>query len=93
MGETQLDVQKAISNIRATLSRLVGVKLKFKTNLGRCRVHETEGIIKEVYPNLFVIIICDEYSEKCVTYTYSDVLTGIVEIYDCEDGRKIFELN
>lgn len=90
MEQAELEAQQALLKIRATLSSLIGSKFKFKTNLGRCRVHEAEGYIKEVYPHLFVVYFEDGPEKKCVSYTYIDVLTKTVEIFDCKTGCHLF---
>jgi uncharacterized protein Veg len=90
MENVELTGVHGIARIKATLHERKGDKLKFKTNLGRCRVHEAEGYVKEVYPNIFIVAVFDGYGERCVSYTYSDVLTKIVEIYDCETGDCLF---
>ncbi|MCX7831501.1 MAG: Veg family protein [Actinobacteria bacterium] len=90
MEHAEVEAYQAILKIRSTLSSLVGSKFKFKTNLGRCRVHEAEGYIKEVYPHLFVVYYEDTPDGKCVSYTYTDVLTKTVEIFHCETGCHLF---
>lgn len=90
MEQAELEAQRALSTIRAVLSSRVGSKFRFKTNLGRCRVHEAEGYIIEVYSHLFVVSFNDGCESKCVSYTYIDVLTKTVEIYDCETGDHLF---
>jgi uncharacterized protein Veg len=90
MEQAEVEVQIALARIKQKINTLVGSKLRFKTNLGRCRVHEAEGFIKEVYPNLFVVYFDNGYERKCVSYTYIDVLTKTVEIYDCQTGNCLF---
>lgn len=90
MEQAEVEVQVALAKIRQTIGSLVGSKFRFKTNLGRCRVHEAEGFIKEVYPHLFVVYFDNGSDSKCVSYTYIDVLTRTVEIYDCQTGNCLF---
>lgn len=90
MENAELVGVQAIARIKSTLGEKIGSKLKFKTNLGRCRVHEAEGYVKEVYQNIFIVVVSENCGERCVSYTYTDVLTKVVEIYDCETGNCLF---
>ena len=48
-----------------------------KANRGRHRFDVNEGVIKEVYPHVFMIELNDseEDAGKTVSYTYTDILT------------------
>ena len=51
-------------------------KLKFRYNGSRNQIQEFEGKITKCYKNLFLI----EGEKFIKTYTYSDILTGLLEI-------------
>lgn len=84
---TQLE---ALDKIRDNLSSRLGSEMKFRTNLGRCRVLERIGILEEVYPNLFVIKIVEGDTVRRISYTYVDVLTKTVELSSPGDGESLF---
>lgn len=90
MENAELKIYEDLIKIRATISSSVGKRFKFKTNLGRCRVHEAEGYILEVHPHLFVVSFGEDDNRRCVSYTYTDVLAKTVEIFDCETGCHLF---
>ena len=56
-----------------------------KANRGRHRFDVNEGVIKEVYPHVFMIQINDseEDAGKTVSYTYTDILTKDVQLQLC----------
>lgn len=90
MENMQVNSVDVLEKIKETLKAKQGVKMRFKTNLGRCRVLEVEGYVESVYPNVFVIRLCEDHGERHVSYTYTDILTKIVEVYDCSDGSCVF---
>ncbi len=84
---TQLE---ALDKIRDNLSSRLGSEMKFRTNLGRCRILERVGVLEEVYPNLFVIKVVDGETTRRISYTYVDVLTKTVELSSPHDGESLF---
>ncbi len=84
---TQLE---ALDKIRDNLSSRLGSEMKFRTNLGRCRVLERIGVLEEVYPNLFVIKVVEGDTVRRISYTYVDVLTKTVELSSPGDGESLF---
>lgn len=91
MNKEQMEHFEALEKIKDTLQECVGNEMRFKTNLGRCRVLERIGVLEEIYPNLFVIRITEDDDERCVSYTYADILTRIVELYDPKTDNDYFE--
>ncbi len=84
---TQLEL---LDRIRDNLSSRLGSEMKFRTNLGRCRVLERIGVLEEVYPNLFVIKVVEGETVRRISYTYVDVLTKTVELSSPGDGESLF---
>ena len=73
------------------LSGMVGDRVKVKANMGRTRVIERLGIIKNVHPAVFIIEVDERRGRKSrQSYQYVDVLTGTVELFDPETGEHIF---
>jgi uncharacterized protein Veg len=61
-----------------------------RANQGRKKVFETEGILENTYPRVFVVKLSDKPGlVKRVSYTYADVLTETVKLsVRCRDEEK-----
>ena len=80
-----------VAEIQEKLSGMVGDRVKVKANMGRTRVIERMGIIKNVHPAVFIIEVDERRGRKSrQSYQYVDVLTGTVELFDPENGEHIF---
>lgn len=80
-----------VAEIQEKLSGMVGDRVKVKANMGRTRVIERMGIIKNVHPAVFIIEVDERRGRKSrQSYQYVDVLTGAVELFDPETGEHIF---
>ena len=67
-----------ILNLKSDISDKVGQKIIVKGSLGRSKAFEKEATIEKAYPNIFVVKY--EENDRNVTYSYTDVLTGTVEV-------------
>lgn len=80
-----------VAEIQEKLSGMVGDRVKVKANMGRTRVIERLGIIKNVHPAVFIIEVDERRGRKSrQSYQYVDVLTGTVELFNPETGEHIF---
>ena len=80
-----------VDDIHEKLTDMVGDRVKVKANMGRTRVIERMGIIKNVHPAVFIIEVDERRGRKSrQSYQYVDVLTGTVELFDPETGEHIF---
>ena len=80
-----------VAEIQEKLTGMVGDRVKVKANMGRTRVIERMGIIKNVHPAVFIIEVDERRGRKSrQSYQYVDVLTGTVELFDPETGEHIF---
>ena len=80
-----------VAEIQEKLSGMDGDRVKVKANMGRTRVIERLGIIKNVHPAVFIIEVDERRGRKSrQSYQYVDVLTGTVELFDPETGEHIF---
>lgn len=67
--------------IKKDLQSCVGKKVVLTADKGRKRIVTKEGIVEATYPNLFIVRLDNNYGEgRRISYTYTDVLTGTVEI-------------
>ncbi len=67
--------------IKKDIESNVGQRVRLKSNRGRRKIIEREGILEKTYPNIFVVRIDEDTdSERRVSYSYTDVLTETVEV-------------
>lgn len=75
--------------IHETLSGYVGQRLKIKANMGRSKIIESEGVLTQVHPALFIVEVDRRRGRTSrQSYQYVDVLTGVVEL--SQDGHPLF---
>ena len=76
-----------VKAVRNAVYRAIGSKVLVKANRGRHRFDVNEGVIKEVYPHVFMIEINDSEDDtaKTVSYTYTDILTKDVQLKLCTE--------
>ncbi len=67
-----------IDNVKTDIEAQIGQKILIKGTLGRSKIYEKVGTVKNVYSNLFVIK-CDK-DEGNISYNYTDILTKSVEV-------------
>lgn len=73
--------KNSLIKIRKDIENCIDRKVILRANKGRKRIVVREGSIESAHPNLFVVKIGNEYgSIRRVSYTYTDVLTGTVEV-------------
>lgn len=67
-----------IDNLKTDIEAQIGQKILIKGTLGRSKMYEKIGTVKNVYSNLFVVK-CEE-EEGNISYNYTDILTKSVEV-------------
>lgn len=70
-----------LEQIRENLQEFVGREVRLRANRGRKKYFELEGSIEQVYPKVFVVCFMERNVERRVSYSYTDLLTGVVEIF------------
>ncbi|MHB0976120.1 MAG: Veg family protein [Candidatus Aquicultorales bacterium] len=79
-----------MDRIRKDLRCYVGSQMRLRTNLGRCKIVEREGILEETHPNLFVVKVEEKRNRsRRVSYSYADVLTKTVELSHPQNGESL----
>lgn len=76
---TQLDLQR----VRQSINQQIGSKIKISANRGRHKFETARGVIRETYPNIFLVEIEDESGKdqnKTVSFSYQDVITKDVRM-------------
>jgi len=81
-GVENMGVQKptTIEEIRQHLESNLGKRIFIRANQGRRRYLESEGVLAETYPKLFVVHLDQSNAVRRRSYTYADVLTDTVQI-------------
>lgn len=73
--------KETMTQIRRNIEGCVGQRVVLRTDKGRKKSKEREGILVEAYSNVFVVMIEDGLCpSRKVSFSYSDVLTDSVEV-------------
>ena len=81
---------KIIDSIHDKLSEYVGQKLRVRANMGRSKIMESDGLLTQVHPRLFIMEMDRKRGRTArQSYQYVDVLTGTVEL--SQNGESLFE--
>lgn len=84
---------KQVDMIKNELSEHIGKRVIVKANRGRKRIVTRKGILKAVYPSLFVVTISSEgLADRNISFTYGDVLTSTVKIAILEEDVDTSDL-
>lgn len=75
-----IEKQATIEDIKHHLESNVGKKVFIRAHKGRRRYLESEGILVETYPKLFVVNLDQSNAVRRRSYTYADILTESVEV-------------
>ena len=87
---SQLPQIEVVNKIKTELQLCVGVRMKIKANMGRCKIIERLGVLEETHPNLFVIKVEEKRNRsRRVSYSYADVLTKTVELSDVDTAENL----
>ena len=79
-----------VNTIHDTLSNYVDQRLKVRANMGRSKIVESEGVLTQVHPRLFVMEVDRKRGRTArQSYQYVDIRTGAVEL--SQNGEPIFE--
>lgn len=77
--------QNDVSKVRNAVISHTGRRVKIRINRGRHKIDETEGVISETYPSIFLITVqgSKDMPIRTMSYSYTDVLTKDVELILC----------
>ena len=80
---------KIIDSIHDKLNDYVGQKLRVRANMGRSKIMESDGLLTQVHPRLFIMEMDRKRGRTArQSYQYVDVLTGTVEL--SQNGEPLF---
>lgn len=77
-----------VDELRMIVERHCGEKVLYYASNGRRKAKGAAAVIESVYPNLFTLHL-DE-PDTVISFRYTDLLTGDVEITVCESGKPLF---
>ena len=70
--------QDDISNIKTEIGENIGQKVIIRGAMGRKKYFEEKAIIKNTYPNIFIVE--NEEKETNASYRYTDILTNELQV-------------
>lgn len=73
-----MSTKLGIANLKADLNNHIGQNVSLKANSGRKKIVEHTGVLESTYPNLFIVSVEDRTTERKLSFSYVDVLTGNV---------------
>jgi uncharacterized protein Veg len=83
-------MREATNNISVAVERvknLKGIDLKLLINRGRNRFIRVDGVIEDLYPNVFTVKTEDAHT-KILTLTYADVMMKKVRFFPRGKNEK-----
>lgn len=87
---SEFSQSEIMERIKKDLEGYLGSKMRFRANLGRCKVIEREGILEEIHPNLFVMKVDEKRNRsRRVSYSYADILTHSVELSHIRSKKNL----
>ena len=79
--------------MRQFIERCVGERVQLFANKGRRKAVIKEGVIENSYPSIFTIRIENEFdSTRRLSFSYTDLLTKVVELVVCKDGQAAVQV-
>ena len=63
--------------VRERLEKIKGVNNHFRFNGSRNRIEEFDGVVRHLYPAIFII---EDYDNNTRAFSYNDVITSSLEI-------------
>ena len=88
---------KLVDFIHDTLEEHLGQKLRVRANMGRSKIVESDGLLTQVHPRLFIMEMDRKRGRTArQSYQYVDVLTGNVDVLTgtvelSQNGEALFE--
>ena len=71
---------KTLENIRSYLETCIGKSISIRTDLGRKKSFQAEGVLTKTYPNVFTVNLDQSNAVRRRSYAYVDILTRQVEL-------------
>lgn len=82
--------ERSLDSIKEDVRSNIGEKVMLKVNRGRRKNIIRKGVIDDIYPSVFTIVVEDELNNvQTLSYTYSDILISSIELTLCKNNEKI----
>lgn len=77
--------QDIVDKVRASIALQRGNKVQIKQDEGRNKSNVREGVIQNVYPSVFTVLVKGEKSreDQILSYSYSDIVTKGIRMTLC----------
>lgn len=69
-----------LENIRSNIESNLGRRVWLKSNRGRSRSVENEGVLSSTFSSVFTVAIDSPTQPRMISYTYGDILTNNLEM-------------
>lgn len=76
-----------LQQIRSGIERNLGRRVYLKTQRGRSRSVENEGILENSFPSVFTVLVQQGKGERRISYAYSDLFTKHLELRWLDDQQ------
>ena len=71
---------RTVPQIKEELKKHIGEEVLIKCNLGRNKYEKYNVVIKELYNNIFLVEIENEFYTKIKSFSYADIITKTIKI-------------
>ncbi|MCD6420635.1 MAG: Veg family protein [Synergistetes bacterium] len=78
----------SLAKIKRTLENYIGEDVRIRDLKGRRKKEENRGTIHKLYTHFFIVQL--NQKNRRVSYRYTDLFTGEIELYLCSEERRIF---
>ena len=79
-----------LCQIKKHIENSVGERVTLSSNKGKKKSFAKEGVIENSYPNIFTIRFENEFeTTRRISFSYTDVLTKVVELVIYKDNKNI----
>lgn len=77
--------QDVVDKVRASVALQLGSKVQIRQDEGRNKSNIREGIIQNVYPSVFTVLVKGGKmkEEQMLSYSYSDIVTKGIRMTLC----------
>ena len=90
MGGINMTEERNLDSIKEDVRSNIGEKVMLKVNRGRRKNVIRKGVIDDIYPSVFTIVVEDEANNvQTLSYTYSDILISSIELTLCKNNQRI----
>ncbi|WP_242945751.1 MULTISPECIES: Veg family protein [Anaerobranca] len=84
-----------LATIKHDLEGYLGKKISLRANRGRKKTMERTGVLEQIYPSHFLVLVSEENYQRRLSFSYADILTETVEltVYSNDDKKIPFSVS